>query len=480
MLCVHSQHIYDVTILVLGVDNAGKTTLLANILHEPVSYVVPTIGYRNVKYKYKRAHLTLVDLGGGQSIRNIWPNYYSEAHGAIFILDASDSDRFEESRNVFLGMSQHPLMANKPVLVFGNKQDMIKPGDTNNFEQLLGLKDFQSPSASQKTDTQSLNTLSGEFTADYHSTEYIHSSATDDVIDTSDYDTHVVRTTLHVSTPNLGYVSPSPSIVGRGHVRFNYCIAIDQRKQMRHKVILKGISWLLRCIRNDWNKLESRVCSDTALQKERELIQRRERSEQVRLILEERERERGVANDRPQSAKSGSNPFLPISRAVERAELREQTVQDIEDIPPPDSEEAVAIISQYFQNAHKLNSTTVNSILGIETDLYVKHISSEPILNSNQDDTIRTLDTIHEGTLKQLYPKRRGRNRVAPMESFGHLRSSPGFPPSSLLQTFQRSHKQVSEIYPCMPANPWCRPFTPIHDDKEQSRSLPEIPECTD
>lgn len=477
MLCVHSQHVYDVTILVLGVDNAGKTTFLANVLHEPVSCVVPTIGYRNVRYKYKRAHITLVDLGGGQSIRSIWPNYYAEAHGAIFILDASNNERLEESRNVFLEMSQHRLMADKPVLVFGNKQDMMKPGDSIDIEQLFGLKEFQSSSTSQKADSQSMGSLSPDVTADTHSNEI---STSDDVISIP-----VIETSLHASTPNLEYISPSRSTTSHGPVRFKYCTALDQRKGMRHKVILKGLSWLLRCVRNDWSKLELRVCADSAQQRERELLERRERSEQVRLIREQRERERGEQVDRPRSAKSHTNPFLPISRAVERAEFREQTVthiQDTDDTPPPDSEEAIAIISQYFQNAYKFDTTTTNSIFGMDTSLYVKHVSSDPILPSgysNRDGVLRTLDTIHEGPQKQHHSKRGGRNRVAPMESLRPLRS----PPSAFLQTFHKSQNKEAEVYPCMPSNPWCRPFTPVHDeeleekisDELQSKSLPDV-----
>ena len=479
MLCVHSQHVYDVTILVLGVDNAGKTTFLANILHEPVSCVVPTIGYRNVRYKYKRAHVTLVDLGGGQSIRSIWPNYYADAHGAIFILDASDTERLEESRNVFLEMSQHPLMVDKPVLLFGNKQDMMKSGDSVDIEQLFGLKEFQPSSTSQKTDSQSMESLSADVTADIHSNEL---STLDDVINIP-----VLKSPLQVSTPNLEYVSPSRSITSRGPIRFKYCTALDQRKVMRHKVILKGLSWLLRCVRNDWSKLELRVCTDSAQQRERELLERRERSEQVRLIREQREREKGAQLDRPQSAKSPANPFLPISRAVERAELREQTithVQDTDDTPPPDSEEALAIISQYFQNAYsKLNTPTTDSILGMDTSLYVKHVSSDPVLPSgysNQDGVIRTLDTIHEGPQKQHLSKRWARNRVAPLELLRPLNS----PPSAFLKTFHKSQRKEAEVYPCIPSNPWCRPFTPVHDEELeekiseielQSKSLPDV-----
>ena len=505
MLCIHSRHVYEVTVLVLGLDNAGKTTFLANLLHEPASCVVPTIGYRNVKYKYKRAHITLVDLGGGPSIRSIWSNYYAEAHAAIYILDASDTERLEESRRVFLEMSQHPLMLAKPMLVFGNKQDKMEPGVANDIEQILGLRDLNSSSASHRSDTHSMDNLSAELALAYNS----QGGSLDDVINTPNSNTHVVKSTLHVSTPNLGeYSSPVPGAAGKAMVRFRYCSAINQRKEMRIKVILKSISWLLRCVRSNWNVLEMRVCIDTEAQKERELRERRERTEQVRLIREKREREQqGEQGNRPHSANT-ANPFLPIARAVEKAESREQTVTTIqviatderEDMPPPDSEEAVAVIAQYFQDAsEKINKNY--TILGMEKSVYVQHVSSDPMIHSNHinsEEFLRMrypLDTIHEGVSSQSHPKRRGRNRVAPLDSnsLGPLRSSPGSPPSSILQTFQKSaHRQVSEVYPLIPSNPWCRPFSPVSENsveeerekfnerEMQSRSLPDISDCTD
>ena len=501
MLCIHSRHIYDVTVLVLGLDNAGKTTFLANLLHEPTSSVVPTIGYRNVKFKYKRAHITLVDLGGGTSIRNIWPNYYADAHAAIFILDASDTERVGESRRVFLEMSQHPLMLDKPVLIFGNKQDMMQPGTAYEIEQIL---DLHSSSASHRSDTCSMGNLSAELALSQNSQG---GSADDIIISTANSNTHVVKSILHVSTPNIRECSLAPSVAGKETVRFRFCSAIDQRKEMRRKVILKSISWLLRCVRSNWNALEERVCNDSAGQKERELRERRERSEQVRLIREKREREHGGEQmNRPDSAKAQNNPFLPIARAAEKAESREQTVTTVqvisclseerEDTPPPDSNEAVAIISQYFQDISD-NSCT---ILGMKKSSYIEHVSSDPIINSNHnnpEEFLRErypLHTIHEGASSQSHPKRCGRNRVTPIgsnfQSLGPLRSSPGSPPSSTLHTFQKSaHRQGNEVYPLIPSNPWCRPFTPVRETEEkeksnehemQSRSLPDFTDCTD
>ena len=506
MLCMHSSHVYDITVLVLGLDNAGKTTFLANLLHEPASCVVPTIGYRNVRYKYKRAQITLVDLGGGPSIRSIWPNYYADAHAAVFILDASDTERLEESRRVFFEMSQHPLMLDKPVMVFGNKQDKIESGAACDIEQMLGLKDTYSSSASHQSDTTSVDNLSAELALAHNS----QGGSADDVISTPTSNTHVARSTLHVSIPDIrGYISSR-----KGIVRFRYCSAIDQRREMRRKVILKSLSWLLRCVRVDWNALEARVCNDSADQKERELRERRERSEQVRLIREKREREEGgEQGNRPESARAQNNPFLPISRAVEKAETREQTVtavqvmsyssEEREDTPPPDSEEAVAIIAQYFQDISEKTSNDNNcTILGMKKSAYVEHVSSEPTMYSNHNNSeefLRTrypLHTIHEGASNQPHSKRRGHNRITPtgsnFQSLGPLRSSPGSPPSSILQTFQKSaYKQVSEVYPLIPSNPWCRPFSPVSENSEeekekfnehemQSRSLPDITDCTD
>ena len=90
----------NIYLLMLGLDNAGKTCAAKSLVGESLDNVAPTIGFSKVSTKYKGFNVTIYDLGGSKSFRGIWPKYYHEVHGFIFIVDASDSERLEETAEV--------------------------------------------------------------------------------------------------------------------------------------------------------------------------------------------------------------------------------------------------------------------------------------------------------------------------------------------------------------------------------------------
>ena len=87
------------TLIVLGCDNAGKTTLIARLNNnaKPIDES-PTVGFSNGTGKLAGIPLTLFDVGGGKNIRGIWDSYYADVHAAIFVVDSADSSRFPEMR----------------------------------------------------------------------------------------------------------------------------------------------------------------------------------------------------------------------------------------------------------------------------------------------------------------------------------------------------------------------------------------------
>ena len=90
----------NIYLLMLGLDNAGKTCAAKSLVGESLDNVAPTIGFSKVSTKYKGFNVTIYDLGGSKSFRGIWPKYYHEVHGFIFIVDASDAERLEETAEV--------------------------------------------------------------------------------------------------------------------------------------------------------------------------------------------------------------------------------------------------------------------------------------------------------------------------------------------------------------------------------------------
>lgn len=81
-------------ILMLGLDGAGKTTVLYQMkLHENI-HSVPTIGFNVEQVDYKGLKFTIWDIGGQSKLIELWHHYYSNSDAIIYVLDTSDSDRF--------------------------------------------------------------------------------------------------------------------------------------------------------------------------------------------------------------------------------------------------------------------------------------------------------------------------------------------------------------------------------------------------
>jgi small GTP-binding protein len=111
--------------LVVGLDDAGKTSLVSRIGNAVVGTPRPTVGFsKPVSTALDEFEITLYDLGGGIGIRCIWPQYLPEVHAVVFVVDGSNKDRFPEARLALDELLEHPSCADKAVLLFGNKSDM--------------------------------------------------------------------------------------------------------------------------------------------------------------------------------------------------------------------------------------------------------------------------------------------------------------------------------------------------------------------
>ncbi|KAJ9465363.1 ADP-ribosylation factor-like protein 13B [Diplonema papillatum] len=113
-----------VSIAVFGIGNAGKTTLLSALGGEIDRETTPTIGFTPVRMSADRYDVVLYDLGGGKQIRGVWPSYFSDIHGIIYVVDHSDPDTVEESLEAIQTIITDDRSSGKPLLLFANKQDL--------------------------------------------------------------------------------------------------------------------------------------------------------------------------------------------------------------------------------------------------------------------------------------------------------------------------------------------------------------------
>ena len=132
---------HQARILILGLDNAGKTTILKKLSDETVQNIAPTQGF-NIKTLENRADgfkLTVWDIGGQRTIRTYWKNYYKATDALVFVIDSSDRKRLQESGEELSELLEEEELAEVPVLIFANKQDLVTALPPDQISEQLNL-----------------------------------------------------------------------------------------------------------------------------------------------------------------------------------------------------------------------------------------------------------------------------------------------------------------------------------------------------
>merc|ERR1719440_2355226 len=124
----------------VGLNAAGKTTVLYKLKLGEVVTTIPTIGFNVEEVEYKNLSLTVWDIGGQDKIRKLWRYYYQGTDGAIFVVDSSDRDRIEDARQELFKMLNEDEMRDAVLLVFANKQDLPGAMDAAEVTEKLGLR----------------------------------------------------------------------------------------------------------------------------------------------------------------------------------------------------------------------------------------------------------------------------------------------------------------------------------------------------
>lgn len=111
-------------IIIIGLHNAGKTTILYKLALGEVIVTSPTIGSNVEEVRHNNVRFQVWDLGGQESLWSSWDTYYAGTQGVIYVVDASDETNALVSKMEFLNMTNHAELQDVPILVLANKSDL--------------------------------------------------------------------------------------------------------------------------------------------------------------------------------------------------------------------------------------------------------------------------------------------------------------------------------------------------------------------
>lgn len=131
-------------ILMVGLDAAGKTTILYKLKLGEIVTTIPTIGFNVETVEYKNISFTVWDVGGQDKIRPLWRHYFQNTQGLIFVVDSNDRERTQEAAEELQKMLQEDELRDAVLLVFANKQDLPNAMAISEMTDKLGLQTLRS------------------------------------------------------------------------------------------------------------------------------------------------------------------------------------------------------------------------------------------------------------------------------------------------------------------------------------------------
>ncbi|KAF7278739.1 ADP-ribosylation factor-like protein 3 [Rhynchophorus ferrugineus] len=129
----------ELRLLLLGLDNAGKTTILKILASEEITNVTPTAGFNIKSVISDGFKLNVWDIGGQRKIRPYWKNYFENTDVLIYVVDSADKKRLEETGIELYELLNDDKLRNVPLLVYANKQDLPDSLLASDLAQALGL-----------------------------------------------------------------------------------------------------------------------------------------------------------------------------------------------------------------------------------------------------------------------------------------------------------------------------------------------------
>ncbi|XP_063934727.1 ADP-ribosylation factor-like protein 1 [Zophobas morio] len=134
----------EIRVLILGLDNAGKTTFLYRLNLGEVVSTFPTIGFNMEVVKHKGIKFRVWDLGGQEDIRSYWKCYYANTDAIIYIIDSTDKERIDIAKEELNTIINEEQLKTAVLLVLANKQDKAEPMSESEITENFNLCELKS------------------------------------------------------------------------------------------------------------------------------------------------------------------------------------------------------------------------------------------------------------------------------------------------------------------------------------------------
>ncbi|CAL1536132.1 unnamed protein product [Lymnaea stagnalis] len=136
---VHIGPKIEMRVVTLGLDGAGKTSILFKLKQNEFIPTIPTIGFNVETVEYKNFKFTIWDVGGQHKIRPLWKHYYFNTQAVIFVVDSSNRERLEEAQGELVKLVQEKELKEASLLIFANKQDVEECVTIEELTEQFGL-----------------------------------------------------------------------------------------------------------------------------------------------------------------------------------------------------------------------------------------------------------------------------------------------------------------------------------------------------
>ena len=133
----------EMRILFLGLDNAGKSSVIKAFMGESIDDLSPTLGFEIKTVENQGYRLSCWDVGGQSTIRAYWRNYFESTDGVVWVVDSTDRERISLCKDELDSILQQERLANASLLVFANKQDIGGSMKSEELREALDLDRIQ-------------------------------------------------------------------------------------------------------------------------------------------------------------------------------------------------------------------------------------------------------------------------------------------------------------------------------------------------